>query len=108
MIQSGNGDKILKALAKDYVESKRKETSKLICPQRAKVSEELLFRRAIIGSRLEVNTVAVQEKSRTKFNMAKTFGRVSKYGDKQCRALSIFACDFTTKCFSTMFNVLRA
>lgn len=70
--QSGNDDKVLKALAKDYKESEEKEASKRICTQRAKVSNKLLNRRSMKGSRLEVNGVAVQGKSRTE--IAKAIG----------------------------------
>ena len=72
--QTGNDDKFLKSLAKDYMESKDQETSKLIRAQRAKVSQKLLICRSMKQSKLEVNGADVQGKeSRTE--MAKVIGR---------------------------------
>ena len=53
--QTRNDDKFLRSLAKDYMESKDQETSKLIRSQRAKVSHKLLIGRSMKESNLEVN-----------------------------------------------------
>lgn len=78
---TGNDDKFLKSLAKDYKESKDREKSKLIRAQRAKVSQKLLIGRSMKDSKLEVNGAEVQgKKSRTE--VAKVIGRVNTYGDE--------------------------
>ena len=88
--QTGNDDKFLRSLAKDYMESKDQETSKLIRAQRAKVSHKLLIGRSMKESNLEVNGADIRgKKSRTE--MAKVIGRVSKCSDERRRLLSIVA-----------------
>ena len=91
---TGHDDKFLKSLAKDYKESKDREKSKQIQDQRAKVSQKLLIGRSMKDGKLEVSGLEVQgKKSRTE--VAKAIGRVSKRGDERRRLLSIVAWDFS-------------
>ena len=59
--KTGN-EKFLSLLAKDYMESKDQETSKLIRAQKAKVSQKLLIGRSMKESRLELNGAEIQGK----------------------------------------------
>lgn len=88
--QTGNDDKYLRSLAKDNMESKEQETSKLICVQRAKVSQKLLIGRSMKQSKLEVNGADIQG-TKSRMEMAKVIGRVSKCSDERRRLLSIVA-----------------
>ena len=104
---TGNDDKFLKSLAKDYKESKDQEVSKLIRAQRAKVSQKLLIGRSMKESRLEVNGAEVQgKKSRTE--VAKVIGRVSKCSDERRRLLSIVAWDFSQSVLQSYFNCSKS
>ena len=60
--ETGNDDQFLRSLAKDYMESKDQETSKLIRAQKAKVSQKLLIGRSMKESRLELNGAEIQGK----------------------------------------------
>ena len=80
--QTGNDDKFSRSLAKDYMESKDQETSKLIRAQRAKVSQNLLIGRCMKESNLEVNGADIQGKKR-RMEMPKVIGRVSKCSDER-------------------------
>lgn len=105
--QTGNDDKFLRSLAKDYMESKDQETSKLIHAQRAKVSRKLLIGRSMKESKLEVNGADIQgKKSRTE--MAKVIGRVSKCSDEQRRLLSIVAWDFSQSVLQSNFHCSKS
>ena len=99
---TGHDDKFLKSLAKDYKESKDREKSKQIQSQRAKVSQKLLIGRSMKDSKLEVSGLEVQgKKSRTE--VAKSIGRVSKRGDERRRLLSIVAWDFSQSVLQSYF-----
>lgn len=105
--QTGNDDKFLRSLAKDYMESKDQETSKLIHAQRAKVSRKLLIGRSMKESKLEVNGENIQgKKSRTE--MAKVIGRVSKCSDERRRLLSIVAWDFSQSVLQSNFHCSKS
>ena len=105
--QTGNDDKFLRSLAKDYMESKDQETSKLIRAQRAKVSHKLLIGRSMKESNLEVNGADIRgKKSRTE--MAKVIGRVSKCSDERRRLLSIVAWDFSQSVLQSYFHCSKS
>lgn len=104
---TGNDDKVLRSLAKDYMESKDQETSKLIRAQKAKVSQKLLIGRSLKESKLEVNGVETQGmNSRTE--VAKVIGRVSKCGDERRRLLSIVAWDFSQSVLQSYFKCSKS
>ena len=84
-------------------ESKDREKSKQIQAQRAKVSQKLLIGRSMKDSNLEVSGLEVQgKKSRTE--VAKAIGRVSKHGDERRRLLSIVAWTFSQSVLQSYFS----
>ena len=90
-------DKILKSLAKDYLDSKDKEASKLVKAKARKISEKILIGGTFKGSNLQMN----EAKSRTQ--AAKSLGRVHKSGDERRRLLSIVALDFPQSVLQSYF-----
>lgn len=76
------------------MEFKDQEISKLIYVQRVKVFRKLLIGRSMKESKLEVNGENIQgKKSRTE--MAKVIGRVSKCSDERRRFFLIVVWDFS-------------
>ena len=105
--ETGHDDTFLKSLAKDYKESKDREKSKQIQAQRAKVSQKLLIGRSLKGSNLEVSGLQLQgKKSRTE--VAKAIGRVSKHGDERRRLLSIVAWTFSQSVLQSYFSCSKS
>lgn len=90
--KSSTDDKLLTSLAKDYIASKDKESSKLIRAQGAKVANKLLIGDSMKGSNLNVSGV---RQGRNRTETARAIGRVSKFGDERRRILSIVAQDFS-------------
>ena len=88
-------------------ESKDREKSKQIQAQRAKVSQKLLIGRSMKDSNLEVSGLEVQgKKSRTE--VAKAIGRVSKHGDERRRLLSIVAWTFSQSVLQSYFSCSKS
>ena len=89
------------------MELKDQETRKLICAQRAKVSQKLLIGRSMKESNLELAGADIQgKKSRTE--MAKVIGRVSKCSDERQRLLSIVAWDFSQSVLQHYFHCSKS
>ena len=102
---SGNDDRLLKALAKDYLTAKDKQESKLIRAQGAKVTGKLLIGDSFKGSKLRVDG-SVHGNSR--IEAAKAVGRVNKCGDERRRLLSIVAQDFSQSELQSYFRCSKS
>ena len=94
---TGKDDKILQALAKDYLAAKDRDASKLIRAKGGKITKKLLIGGSLKGSNLQVDGA----KSRTE--VAKSIGRVSTFGDERRRLLSIAALDCSQTTLQSYF-----
>ena len=91
-------DKILKALADDYLASKDRGYSQLVKAQGKKISEKILIGGTFRGSSLQVNGAKLRTEA------AKSMGRVQKSGDERQRLLSIVALDFPQLVLQSYFH----
>jgi len=82
--------KILKSLAKDYEACKAKEMTQLINLQQGKFNEKIL-----IGDSLKLSNLRNKGSGPNRTEIAKSIGRLSKFGEERRRLLSIVAWDFT-------------
>ena len=86
-------------------EAKDREKSKQIQAQRAKLSQKLLIGRSMKD--LEVSWLEVQEK-KSRTEVAKATGRVSKHGDERRRLLSIVAWTFSQSVLQSYFSCSKS